>query len=380
MAGTSDNPEITVMVDASIFGTGRPGGIGRYFREVLPRIPQHDPAIRFALLWPPGVPPLTAPGLTTFHVSHLRPSRFFGRFNRPLDRWRLRSVRPDIFHASYYTEPPVPARRRVLTVYDMIDEHFFDTMSGNDAGFRERLRGQIRRADHVIAISGTTRQDVIQFGGAAPENVSVCHLAADRSFGTLVAPEALAEFRARHRTGERYFVYVGHRWHYKNFGVLLEGWVRFRQRIGPGPKLVCVGPPRALDGHHLDMLVKSRLAADLVLLSDLSEEQLRCAYHGAAAFVFPSLWEGFGLPVLEAAAAGVPQVLADIPVFREVAGDAALFFDPCDPDSLAAALQEVLDAARAGELARKSAALADRYSWDAAAARHAAVYRRVARR
>jgi glycosyltransferase involved in cell wall biosynthesis len=188
----------------------------------------------------------------------------------------------------------------------------------------------------------------------------------------------LEAFGRRHRAGSGYLLYVGRQSLYKNFRVLLEGWAAYRERSGDNVKLMAVSPAGSLVPSHLDFLIRHRLAGDFVMMSGLDDAELACAYAGARALVFPSLWEGFGIPVLEAAAAGIPSALSDIPAFREVAGDAAAYFDPYDPSSLAGALAAVARPDVAARLVRTSASRLARFSWDAAADHHAAVYRSLA--
>ncbi len=372
---------ITVLVDCRTNVATSNGGIPRYFREILPRVAAQSPDIRIVLLWPPGVPGAwRGPGISVWPQINFRPGRLFGRINSRLDAWRLRRLKPNVFHSTYYTRSPVPGVRSLVTVHDMIDEHFFDTMSANPSGFRRHLRAIVQEADHIIAVSQTTRDDVVKFAGFPTERVSVCyHGCADRI--AQAPPAALRQqFQGEYRTGPDYFLYVGHHMLYKNFGTLLEGWASFRKRSPQRTKLVCVTPPGFLAAHHCELLVRTRLAQDFVFIHNLDDTALACAYSGARALVLPSLWEGFGIPILEAAANSIPLVLSDIPAFREIAGDNALYFDPADPEKLAGALEQISSADECRRLVRLAASIPGRFSWNTAAAEHAAIYRKLAAR
>ncbi|MCU0791563.1 MAG: glycosyltransferase family 4 protein [Opitutaceae bacterium] len=366
---------ITVLSDGAIFSLMGGGGIARYFKEIWRRVPARAPEIRFVLDWPAAAGPAPAgPGLSVVRGFQFRPGRLFIRWNAALHRRALRAVRADIFHSTYYAPAPVPVPRVVVTAHDLLDEHFHDGFSGNPRQFRLQLRQTLARADAVVAVSETTRADVIRFAGVAPDRVVVCPHGVSPSLGSRPAEEQVAAFRARHRLERPYLLYVGRHNSYKNLSTLIEGW-RLLRESGRTFQLCCVGDDAALPPHLADYVARHRLASSLRPLPRLDDAELAAAYAGASAFVFPSLWEGFGLPIIEAAAAGCPLVLSDIPAFREVAGERACFFDPCSPVSLADALSRALADREHPRWTKQE--LAGRFDWDASAEAHAALFRRL---
>ena len=170
-----------------------------------------------------------------------------------------------------------------------------------------------------------------------------------------------------------YILYVGGRWHYKNFPIVLEAMRKLEARAGV--KLVVAGPP--WDQRECAEVLPHTAATNLRLVPNPSDDLLRRLYSSSAAFVFPSLHEGFGIPLLEAMSCGTPVVAADTGVFREVAGSAAVFFDPRDPEALVEALERTLNAATREEYRALGFARAGLYSWDRVAAATHETYRKV---
>lgn len=371
---------ITVLGDCTIFSMMAVGGISRYFREIWRRVPARHPDIRFSILWSASAGPAPeGPGIRVIHEPRaLRPARVFGRWNQTRRAQAVRDARADLFHGTYYSGSPVPGLPCVTTVYDLIDEQLYDGASGNPPSFRLRLRETLLRSDHLIAISAATRDDAVTHAGVPSGKISVAHLGISAPFLAAPAPAVLENFRRRHRLDRPYLLYVGRQNLYKNFTTLLEGWLGARQR-GHDLQLVCLGDQSHLQQTHFDFLVRHRLMDVYRPLPRLDDAELALAYAGAAAFVFPSLAEGFGLPILEAAATGLPLILSDLPVFREVAADAALYFDPFDPRSLTESICRMIRPETLANHRVRVGSIPARFSWDECADRHAEVYRRVAR-
>jgi glycosyltransferase involved in cell wall biosynthesis len=229
-----------------------------------------------------------------------------------------------IWLSTYYTMPPIGWKgKTVAFVYDMIHEKYADLFNKRtDALFREQKQQVVESADRVICISETTRQDVLDLYQLNPEHVGVAHLAHSPIFRPLT-DEMKSPF------SQPYILYVGSRAHYKIFRFLLEGYANWPNRQ---IELVVVGSPWTDPENEL--LQKYDLVDRVHLLSGVSDEELTTLYNVAEAFVYPSLYEGFGIPLLEAMACGCPVVASDIPSSCEVAADAAFYFDPTSIESL----------------------------------------------
>lgn len=294
--------------------------------------------------------------------------RLAGIVDRTLRRPLAAMFAPDIVHESYYAaRRSAPRKARiVLTVYDMIHEKFAAEFPAGDRT-ADRKRAAIARADHICCISESTRRDLVALHPAAATKASVTLLGFD--------PPAAAVPSTSGR-GRPYLLFVGQRRGYKNFAGLLDAYA-MSAALRSDFDLVAVGggafkpdEQRAIDRHRLGRHVRQHAAGDAAL---------QRWYREAAVFVYPSLYEGFGIPPLEAMAAGTPVVALDVSSVPEVCGDAAAYAAAGDPDSLRIAIERVaLDPAVAARLIAAGRRRLPHFSWRKCAAETAAVYRSLA--
>ncbi len=276
----------------------------------------------------------------------------------------------DLVHHTYYLRRYLrryhAAPRRAVTVVDMIAETHPEHVRLRNP--HRAKRAFVAAADLVFCISEATRADLVAVYGEPAAPVIVTHLGVSDAFTAGAAkPEALPE---------RYVLFVGKRGRYKDFAVLVDAFAR--AELPADVALVLVGgePMSARERSRLE--VSPGMAGRIVGPLRLSDRELSGAYGHAQAFVFPSRAEGFGLPTVEAMASGAAVVLADVPVHREVGGDAALYFDPGRADSLAEILVEILgDPALREEYAARGLSHAASFTWSETARRTAQAYREV---
>lgn len=362
-----------VVYDHQIFSSQEYGGISRYVVEVARELERFDDT-RVTIL-----APLHMNGFLRVHP----PAQLVGKYVRPiLHTARMRTVLndamsrgwlgvhpPSLIHETYYRERSLAPVRcpTVVTVYDMIHERFAHTFPATDRTARLKAAA-VRRADAVICISEQTRRDLLDLLPVAQEKVSVVHLAP-----TLATPLAGArgpEIR------DPYVLYVGHRRAYKNFAALLRA-IATSDSLQRGFRLVCFGGG-AFTPEELATAEDLRFDASSLVYREGDDERLANLYANAAAFVYPSLYEGFGIPVLEAMAHGCPVACSATSSLPEVGGDAVEYFDPTRPDDIAAAIHRIVDSdARASELRRRGAARAKLFSWLQCARDTHRVYARV---
>ncbi len=246
----------------------------------------------------------------------------------------------ELVHSMASTAPLWGRFRRVVTVHDLIYARFPEAHAGlRDKGMRVLVPGAVRRAHRVIADSRSTRDDLVELLGVAPERIDVVPL----GLGTIRRHDPLAErdVRARLELGERNVVLsLSAKRPHKNLLALIDALAR----IAPErrPVLVIPGYPTAHESQLRARAAALGIADDVRFPAWLSSTELEGLWSIARAFVFPSLYEGFGLPVLEAMARGVPVACSDASSLPEVAGDAALMFDPHDHAAIAEALQRLL--------------------------------------
>ncbi|HTL32207.1 MAG TPA: glycosyltransferase family 1 protein [Kofleriaceae bacterium] len=363
-----------VLFDHQIFSYQRFGGASRYFAELM-RVfhEQGDPQFDLGVATSPNAYLAAAQyyrGRTTGAIAGT--PRFFATYARNVVQTRLAARRPhDVFHATFYSPDALGSARGsrlVVTVLDMIPERFpeaFDLhgLYGRFVTKRwiETKRVMCERAAGILAISENTKQDIVELYGIPAERIVVTHLG-----NRLTGSREQAKPRG---FPDRYVLFVGTRNTYKNFGLVLEALAQI-----PDVALACIGGGPFDDGE------KARIAkhglGDRVTQRNVSDDEMGACYAHAEAFVFPSRYEGFGIPILEAFACGCPALLARASCFPEIAGDAALYFDPDEADELRAALVRVLeDRTLADRLRALGHARARELTWESTAARTAAAYR-----
>lgn len=345
----SDRP--AVYIDDQIFTRQSHGGISRYFAEVMVRLAKPESPVRLVNRrpWMRNEYLLTA-GMG----RRLRyPEKGAHRIVRWLNRVHTVGLEADIVHHTYYYPShlswfPRP-KVRAVTVYDMIPELF-----PNDAPATHRAKREyVAAADIVFCISETTKKDLLRLYGQPRGRVVVTPLGVGEEFVPGLTPLASLP--------ERYLLFVGMRGGYKSFRVVASALADSRALSGVSLVAVGGGPFSSSEVAEL----KSLGIAHRVGQVPLSESDLARAYNHAIAFVFPSLYEGFGLPTLEAMASGCPVVLADSPTHREVGGEVARYFPPGDSASLAHELERLVGDPRSRrELASAGQDRAGIFTWD----------------
>ena len=280
-----------------------------------------------------------------------------------------RGVKADIVHETYYSHTPTGfATHRVVTVHDMIHERF--PLQFRDCDYViSAKRAAVLRADRVICISDATRNELLDRFPHIENKVSVVHHGVS-NFST-----DLSHGRQPRVFSEPYFLYVGDRRGYKNFSSLIRALARPALQAS-GIRLLAFGGGRLRSGELRE--IASRGLSQRVKQLAGPDSLLASLYKNAVALVFPSLAEGFGMPPLEAMTARCPVACSRIPVTTEVVANAAEYFDPSDEDSIAHALERILnDNARREELIALGFQRAAGFSWPACAERTASVYHSI---
>lgn len=355
-------------MDEQIFAIQPYGGISRLFAE-LTRQYLTDPSLGVDL------DPLQAPIVNRYILEDpLMIERLQVRGAR--NQWtalawyfsHLERRRADVVHTTFYLPHGLSSARgtkRVVTVYDMIPERLPDTRRRLD--LLTMKRRYIESADHVICISQATKDDLIDLYAVDPALTTVVHLGVDQRFSPL-APR-IDTFPAR------YVLHVGHRGQYKDAGTLMRAFAVFADDFPEHTLVFAGGGPFTREERTL--LVQLGIA-DRTRQFDVPDAAMPGAYAHADVFAFPSRFEGFGLPVVEAMACGVPTVLARATSLPEVGGEAARYFTPGESAELAEQLSAVLgDAAEAQRLSDAGIERARAFTWNSTARRTAEVYRQV---
>jgi glycosyltransferase involved in cell wall biosynthesis len=290
----------------------------------------------------------------------------------------LARSRADLLHALGFVSPFAWRGRTVVTVYDLSFLRFPEVFNrANRLYLGTFTPPSLRRADRVITISESARRDVIELCGVAPERVTAILLAADERFRPAPA-DAVRAFRDRHGLPERFVLYLGTLEPRKNVEALVRAYALLRERGSDDHVLVLAGP-RGWQYEPIFELIRRLGITDNVRLPGfVPAEDQALWYSSAAVFAFPSRYEGFGLPLLEAMACGAPVVSSNASSLPEVVGDAGLLVDPSDVDGLSSALARLLeDEPLRQALAAAGLARAQSFSWRRLASETVQVYREV---
>ncbi len=349
------------------------GGIGRYVRELVRALAQQDDETDYRLFVAGqragGLPPPPGPN---FHWCPTRLSnkwlaRLWHRMRLPIpvEHWTGAIA---LLHAPDFTLPPVrKGTRTLLTVHDL---SFVRAPEGATPALRAYLNRvvprSVARADHILADSEATRRDLIDLYHVPPEKVSVLYSGVEERFTPVRDEAKLRAVRARYGIGEGPFILsVGTVQPRKNYARLIEA---FRRLDRINLRLVIAGGRGWLDETLYAQIETPELQERVRFIGFVADEDLPALYSAASVFAYPSLYEGFGLPPLEAMACGVPVVASDAASLPEVVGEAGLLVDPYDVDALAEALARVLDDETLRRtLIAKGHEQARRFSWAAAA-------------
>lgn len=360
-----------VAIDEQIFAIQRFGGISRMFAELARQFVISE-SREVVLL------PFNAPVVNRYLLDHPELAVPLGAREArsewsALARYFLRpGIHPacDIVHNSFYLPhglAPVKGAKRVVTVHDMIPERLPETRRRLD--WLTLKRRYVDKADHIICVSEATHRDLIDVYGPLKAPVTVVHHGVDERFHPDVPR---LDFLPA-----RYILFVGNRDQYKDANVLFKAFASIANDH-PDLSLLCVGGA-GLTSQESQWLVNNGIR-DRVSQRYLSDTEMASAYANAEIFVFPSRFEGFGLPALEAMASGTPVILARATSLPEVGGDAALYFEPGNVPELTTILSDLLaDRSRQAILANAGLQRAAQFTWTAAAERTTSVYRRVLR-
>lgn len=374
--------------------TAKPAGVARYAQCLIPELVLQAPQHEFVVIrHSSNQTPLEVPGYTTENrPPNLREvfidlpiadlvSFLFG--GRALSKVFAENGRADIYHDLFHilplgaqnTNPPPDKRCKVvLTMHDFLWlDHTYQSQGTRHGAVtmyafaRVAIPYALRNSDHVISISGPTTRRAEDW--IDRNRITTISHGVDPVFSqptpppTDVLPGLIAE-------NTPYFVAIGNHKKYKNLPLLIEAFAKLRTKTQQG-HLVLIGDCAPLAGHVNSL----NLQEHVTITGFLTDEQLRKVLGHARAFVFPSLIEGFGLPILEAMAMGIPTLICDLEPMRSIAGDAALRFQPKDSAELAQLLQSVLtNDDFHQQLASKSRLRASEFRWPLTAQKTLAVY------
>jgi glycosyltransferase involved in cell wall biosynthesis len=294
----------------------------------------------------------------------------------PID---LLTGRFDILHGPAYELLHQRRGRSVVTIHDLSFHHFPEWLG---AGWRDHfikdVRSAIRRADLFITVSEFIRDEMVEHLGVAEDRIVPIHHGVEPRFTVEGEDDERDILKNRHDLPDLYLLSVATQEPKKNIPGLLRAYRILLDRIPGAPRLVLVGKRGWGPGSLEEETSKLGLQNKVVFLGYISTEDLPGLYRHAELFLFPSLYEGFGMPLLEAMASGCPVVASRISAIPEVTGDAGVLIDPHDPEEISGAIADLLlDDERRRDLSRRGIERAARFTWEETARKTLETYRRL---
>ena len=294
----------------------------------------------------------------------------------------LRKNPVDVLHVQF-TAPPFCPCPVVVSIHDLSFEHLPRTFNRRSrTQLRLTVRHSARRAARILSLSEHTRRDIIETYRINPDRVTAIPLAAPDHFGPITDNRELQRVRHNYGIDGDYILSVGSIQPRKNLARLVRAYASLRRNCSADklPKLVLVGKCAWLYDETLRALDETNVKGTVILTGYVPERDLPALYSGALCFVYPSYFEGFGLPPLEALKCGAPVIVGNRTSLPEVVGDAALAVDPFDIDAIAGAIKRLVnDSALRTELSVKGQQRAGEFNWRETAKKTLAVYKEVAR-
>lgn len=362
-------------------------GIGTYIRSLVHALGAIDGENRYTLVSGPSEA-RTLAGLPPNFGSAV-----YARGDRSyLDHiafpWFLRGLSPDLVHIPLNRVPLLMIKPYVVTIHDMANLFFEEEASPFHMRLRRyRFRRGLVRANRVIAVSDATRRDCEVHMGVPPDRIRRVYNAPDPGFQVTSAgcqTDEQQRIMERYQINYPFLLYAGNIRRHKNVPRLVEAFAVVREQLAAHPvykdlRLVIIGDTISQYPLVRQTVIKSRVEHVVRFLGFVPFETLRCFYEMAAAFVFPSRYEGFGLPPLEAMACGTPVVTSNVSSLPEVVDDAAILVNPENVFDIARGIRDVLlDEGLRHDMIRRGREQAARFSWERTARQVLEIYREAA--
>jgi len=349
-----------ILFDTQIFLNQKTGGISRYYYELFKGLKTLGKEVCISGKFIKNQYLLA--DKTYRKQFFYDPTASFALFNKLIIQRTVAKGRYDIFHPSdaHSFIENIPAEKNlVFTIHDMILEKYFNKKMPVKQAFAQR-------ANKIIAVSETTKNDIVEVFGIERHRIDVVYHGSSFHPGSALHPPA--------GLPDNYILQVGERQGYKNFDLAVRAIAPLLDKHSD-LYLVCAGR-RPFSKSEQSLLKSLNIDRKVFMHSQADDNTLATLYSNAAVFIFPSLYEGFGIPILEAWACGAPVVLSDNRCFREIASDAGHYFDPRDKDSIMAAVEEILmHPTLQNDLRNKGRKRLSQFSWERAVQQTNNVYK-----
>ncbi|KKQ71368.1 MAG: Glycosyl transferase, group 1 [Candidatus Shapirobacteria bacterium GW2011_GWE1_38_92] len=356
---------MNILFDHQIFSVQEYGGISRAFAELFNELKKLEVNCSVSLKLSNNYY-LSDVGQKIFFKNYSFPGKLtlMDLVNKMFSILKIRASSFDIFHPTYY-DPYflnyINHKPFVITVYDLIHEKFLYKLPSSKVTL-EKKKLLINKAKRIIAISETTKKDIVEIYGINPNKIEVVYL------GNSIIPNNIY---VEMKLPKKYILYVGGRQNYKNFDLFLRSITRFL--LEKNIFLFCAGGG-GFKENEIKLFEELKLV-NRIKQQEVTDDELAKCYAGALCFVFPSTYEGFGIPILEAFSCNCPVVLSNISCFKEVAKDAAEYFEPTSEISILKSIEKVTKSKRRrGILIAKGRKRLEYFSWKKCAEETLEVY------
>lgn len=369
-----------VTVLARCLGSGGVDGIGSYTRELMARLTRADGVDLLPMSFGDALPDIDGNAHPTLQCGRFAPAAAIAALSGLSFRGTAGIAKKiDLMHATDHLIPQFGKLPVVATLMDAIPLSHPEWAAPTLRRVKNALwRRSVHWASHVITISSYSKQQIVQHFDVPPEKISVIPLGVDQRWFGPLASDVIGQTLRRYGLPDQFFLFVGTLQPRKNIARVIEAYRSLRPGVSNRVPLVIVGGAGWQCEQIVDALVSGAYGRSVVWLRHVPDDDLLALVKAATALVFPSLYEGFGLPVLEAFAAGTPVITSNGTALPEVAGDAAMLVDPRDTGAIAAAMLDVLENPElVNSLREKGYLRARAHSWDATAVLTQGVYRRV---
>jgi glycosyltransferase involved in cell wall biosynthesis len=355
-------------------------GIGTYIRNLLRYLARIDQDTEYVLLCSRADLNVVGQLGPNFRVVIESSPNYSFREQLHVPYLLLRE-RPDVFHATHYVLPPAVPCRCVVTIHDCIHLWFPQYLPSRAAYAyaKTAMWSAAKRSDRILTVSESSKRDILHFFNVSPEKIVVIYNAIDERFGVPPNEEDMARMRVRYQLDHGFVLYAGNIKPHKNLVRLIEAFDGVRKEGFDEVKLLIIGDEISKLPALRHAVHRHKLHKHVRFLGFVPDETLAILYRLAEVFVFPSLYEGFGLPPLEAMASGTPVVTSNLSSLPEVVGDAAILVDPYDADSIKDGITRVLrDRLLREQLRQRGLARARDFSWERSVARTREIYQEAA--
>lgn len=371
-----------ILIDGISLSLKSSGGINRYWLNLLPAIKKLNRTIKIELLIHTKLK-LPQISRADIEINYLRklpiplPKTFFEPLITPLNNFSLnqqwQKISGDIFHSSYYTRHPDNKIPQVITVYDMIYEKFPQYFYGKKYdNWRERKRQSIELADAIICISKNTKKDLINYYNLKNNKVYVIYPGVDKVFKHINTKLIINRFFKKYKITRPYLLFLGPRGRYKNFQKLIEAYREWKGKREFD--IITVGGNEFTSKEKL-LFKRTNLTNNIYNFQFVGDQDLCLFYNCAYAFIYPSFYEGFGIPLLEAMACGTLVLASNRSSFPEASQNAFIYFNPESKNSIIKSLNQALNKSERKKYIQRGVERVKSFSWEKAARQTLTVYK-----